>query len=182
MTGKLIILDRDGVINEDSDAFIKGPEEWHAIPGSLEAIARLNHAGFVPIIISNQSGLARGLFTLDDLNAIHSRMRNELAPYGGHVEAILFCPHGPAEGCVCRKPKPGLFQVARERFCQDLTEVVAIGDSIRDIQAARAAGARPVLVRTGKGMHTLRAHAPELGKTPIYDNLAQTVESLLISR
>ena len=182
MTSKLIILDRDGVINDDSDTFIKGPEEWHPIAGNLEAIARLNHAGFFPVIISNQSGLARGLLTLDDLNAIHNKMRRELNRYGGHVEAILFCPHGASENCDCRKPRPGLFRKAGERFSQDLSTVVAIGDSLRDLQAARVAGARPVLVRTGKGERTLRAHATEVGDAPVYVDLAQAVDALLSDR
>lgn len=182
MTTKLIILDRDGVINEDSDSFIKCPEEWHPIAGSLEAIARLNQAGFFPVVISNQSGLARGLLTLDDLNAIHNKMRRELNRYGGHIEAILFCPHGPSENCECRKPRPGLFRKAGERFCQDMSAVVAIGDSLRDVQAARSAGARPVLVRTGKGERTLRAHATELGNAPVYLDLAQAVNAVIGNR
>lgn len=176
---RLVILDRDGVINEDSDAFIKNPDEWLPIDGSLEAIALLNRAGHLPVVISNQSGLARGLFSPDDLNAIHAKMRRELGRVGGHLEAIFFCPHGPDEGCSCRKPETGLFIAASQRLCETLEGVPAIGDSWRDIQAARRVGARPILVRTGKGESTLRAHSQHLPDVPVYDNLARAVDALL---
>ena len=179
MPGRIIILDRDGVINEDSPAFIKTPDEWHPIAGSLEAIARLNHGGFQPIVITNQSGLARGLCTLDDLNAIHRRMREELTRVGGHLDAILFCPHGPEERCHCRKPSPGLFFQAAQRFCQPLSGVIAIGDSLRDIEAARAVGGEPVLVESGTGAQTLRDH-PQLKQTTlVFADLAHAVDELL---
>jgi D-glycero-D-manno-heptose 1,7-bisphosphate phosphatase len=179
MPGRIIILDRDGVINEDSPAFIKTPDEWRPIVGSLEAIARLNHKGYRPIVITNQSALARGLCTLDDLNAIHRRMREELTRVGGHLEAILFCPHGPEDRCECRKPRPGLFLQAAERFCQPLSGVIAIGDSLRDIQAARAVGCQPLLVESGKGVETLRDHPHISDDTLVCVDLAQAVDELL---
>jgi D-glycero-D-manno-heptose 1,7-bisphosphate phosphatase len=148
---KLVILDRDGTINEDSADFVKSAEEWVPIPGALEAIARLNHAGWHTVIATNQSGLARGLFDMAGLNAIHARMNRELAALGGRIDAIFFCPHGPADGCDCRKPLPGLFVRIGERYGIDLQKIPAVGDSLRDVQAAASAGALPHLVRTGKG-------------------------------
>ena len=128
---KLVILDRDGTINEDSDDYIKSPAEWVPIPGSLEAIARLNHAGWHTVIASNQSGLARGLFDMATLNAIHARMNRELAAFGGRIDAIFFCPHMPDDGCRCRKPKPGLLELIGERYGVELTETYMVGDSLR---------------------------------------------------
>jgi D-glycero-D-manno-heptose 1,7-bisphosphate phosphatase len=148
---KLVILDRDGTINEDRDDFVKSAEEWVPIPGALEAIARLNHAGWHTVIATNQSGLARGLLNMSRLNAIHARMNRELAALGGRIDAVFFCPHGPDDGCECRKPRPGLFTRIGERYGTDLGKAHAVGDSLRDLQAAAAAGARPHLVRTGKG-------------------------------
>jgi D-glycero-D-manno-heptose 1,7-bisphosphate phosphatase len=148
---KLVILDRDGTINEDRDDFVKSADEWVPIPGALEAIARLNHAGWHTVIATNQSGLARGLFDMARLNAIHARMNSELAVLGGRVDAIFFCPHGPDDGCDCRKPLPGLFTRIGERYGIDLQKIPAVGDSLRDVQAAASAGAMPHLVRTGKG-------------------------------
>lgn len=176
---KLIILDRDGVINEDSDAFIKSPEEWRPIPGSLEAIARLCQADYRVIVATNQSGLGRKLFTIDALNAIHNKMQQAIANEGGQLHGIFFCPHGPKAGCDCRKPLPGLFQQISERFLNDLTDVPSIGDSLRDLQAASAAGARPILVRTGKGATT--AKNPDLDpKIPIFDTLSDAVDAILL--
>lgn len=148
---KLVILDRDGVINEDSDAYIKSPEEWNPIPGSLEAIARLNRHGYRVAVATNQSGVARGLFTLDTLARIHRRMLEAVRDKGGEIDAIFFCPHGPDDDCRCRKPAPGLYEEIADRLKTSLDNVYAIGDSERDLVAARAAGAQPVLVRTGKG-------------------------------
>ncbi len=148
---KLVILDRDGTINEDRDDFVKSADEWVPIPGALEAIARLNHAGWHTVIATNQSGLARGLFDMAGLNAIHARMNVELAALGGRIDAIFFCPHGPDDGCDCRKPRPGLFTRIGERYGIELSKVPAVGDSVRDLQAGAAAGALPHLVRTGKG-------------------------------
>ena len=147
---KLVILDRDGTINEDRDDYVKSPEEWVPIPGSLEAIARLNHAGWHTVIASNQSGLARGLFDMAALNAMHVKLSQMLAKLGGRIDAVFFCPHAPEDHCECRKPMPGLFRLIGERYGIDLDEVPAVGDSLRDLQAAAAAGCQPHLVRTGK--------------------------------
>lgn len=148
---KLVILDRDGTINEDSDDYVKTPEEWAPLPGTLEAIARLNHAGWHVVIASNQSGLGRGLFDVSTLNAMHAKMHKLLAAAGGRVDAVFYCPHAPDEGCRCRKPEPGLFEQIGERYGLDLHGVPAVGDSARDVLAAVAAGCEPHLVLTGKG-------------------------------
>ncbi|CAH9016931.1 D-glycero-beta-D-manno-heptose 1,7-bisphosphate 7-phosphatase [Candidatus Nitrosacidococcus sp. I8] len=174
----LIILDRDGVINKDSDKYIKSPEEWIPIPGSLEAIVRLNQAGYRVVIITNQSGIARGLFDISDLYRIHNKMYQLLTQMGGTIEAILFCPHLPEENCSCRKPKPGLFQDLSQRLRLQLVDLPAIGDSIRDIQAAQSAGAAPILVRTGKGSITENSKELPQG-IPCYDDLSSAVSSLL---
>ena len=150
---KLAILDRDGTINADSDDFIKTPDEWMPLPGALEAIARLNHAGWHVAVVSNQSGLGRGLFDVASLNQIHARMHKQLATKGGRIDAVFYCPHGPEEGCTCRKPLPGLFEQIRERYGLELKGVPAVGDSLRDMQAGAAAGCETHLVLTGKGMH-----------------------------
>ena len=180
---KLVILDRDGVINHDSDAFIKSPDEWVPIPGSLEAIARLFGADYKVVIATNQSGVARGLFSTDMLNKIHIRMLEHIHQKGGEIDAIFFCPHGPDDGCACRKPQPGLLLDIAERLKVQLTGVPAVGDSLRDIQAARAVGALPVLVRSGKGGRTLKQLAAQPGDTlkgvPVFDNLAGFGEALL---
>jgi D-glycero-D-manno-heptose 1,7-bisphosphate phosphatase len=176
---KLIILDRDGVINEDSDAYIKSPAEWRPIEGSLQAIARLNRAGFRVYIATNQSGLARGLFSIETLHEIHHKMLDELKRLGGSVEAILFCPHGPDNHCDCRKPKPGLYQEIARRTNQSLEDIPVVGDSLRDIQAARAVNARPILVRTGKGSRTERMNADALEDIEVYEDLAGMVDSLI---
>ncbi|WP_289285263.1 D-glycero-beta-D-manno-heptose 1,7-bisphosphate 7-phosphatase, partial [Methylophaga sp. UBA1918] len=166
----LIILDRDGVINHDSDDFIKNPAEWEPIDGSLEAIARLNYAGYRVVVITNQSGIARGLFDVETLNRIHSKMRRMLAQVGGKIEAIMFCPHGPEDDCQCRKPKNGSFVDLAHRLRVNLDNVPAVGDSLRDIQAAMLSQARPILVRTGKGEKTLAAGIPD--GVEVYDDLA----------
>ena len=175
--GNLVILDRDGVINEDSDAYIKSPAEWRPIPGSLEAIARLNRAGFLVAIATNQSGVGRGLFDLRTLTAIHTRMRRELAAVGGRVDAIFFCPHSPEAQCHCRKPQPGLLQEIKERFQVPLDDVPAIGDSLRDLQAAQAAGAMPMLVLTGKGA-AARLQAEAMG-IAVHRDLAGAVQAII---
>ena len=174
----LVILDRDGVINEDSDDYIKGPEEWIPIAGSLEAIARLNHAGILVAVASNQSGIGRGMFDLDTLNAMHAKFQQTLGRVGGHVDGIFFCPHAPQDGCACRKPKPGLLHAISQRFGMPLEGVPFIGDSKTDVGAARAVGAQPILVRTGKGERTLSKH-PGLRKLPLFDDLADAVDHLL---
>lgn len=178
-TMALIILDRDGVINEDSETFIKTVEEWIPIPGSLEAMARLRQAGHRLVIASNQSGLARGLLTLDDLNAMHQRLRESLAGLGGELDGIFFCPHGPADDCGCRKPKPGLLLEIQAQFHVDLKAALVIGDSLRDLEAAWAVGASAMLVLTGKGARTLEQHANRLGATPVFANLSAAADAIL---
>ncbi len=175
---KLIILDRDGVINEDSPDYIKHPDEWHAIPGSLQAIARLHQAGWRIAVASNQSGLARGLFDISALTAIHQKLRKELAQLGGAIDSFFVCPHGPDDDCVCRKPLPGLFHDIAKRYDVDLAGVPAVGDSLRDIQAASTAGCRPWLVQTGNGPKTLKQGSlpPD---TRIVADLAAAVEQIL---
>ena len=147
---KLVILDRDGTINSDSDDFVKTPEEWLPLPGALEAIARLNHAGWHVVIASNQSGLGRGLFDVVSLNAMHAKMQKLLALQGGRIDAVFFCPHTAEENCHCRKPQPGLFEQIGLRFGVQLAGVPTVGDSLRDMVAGAAAGCEPHLVLTGK--------------------------------
>ena len=175
---KLIILDRDGVINFDSDQFIKSPEEWKPIPGSLEAIARLTREGWRIVVATNQSGLARGLFEMATLNAIHAKMHRAVAQAGGRIEAVFYCPHAADMDCACRKPKPGLFDEIAARYGRDLRDVPAVGDSLRDLQAAASVGARPLLVRTGKGERTLAAGGLP-ANTPVFADLGEAVDYLL---
>jgi len=148
---KLVILDRDGTINQDRDDYVKSPDEWVPLPGSLEAIARLNHAGWRVVVASNQSGLGRGLFDVATLNAMHAKFYKLLSAAGGRVDAVFYCPHGPEEACQCRKPQPGLFEQIRDRYGMDLKGVPTVGDSLRDVQAGAAAGCDTHLVLTGKG-------------------------------
>jgi len=154
---KVILLDRDGVINKDSPDFVKTKDEWQALPGSLEGIAELYKAGFILGIATNQSAVARGLITIDTLWGIHQKMLYEIQLAGGYVVKIFFCLHGPNDNCGCRKPKPGLLIQAAEQFACGFGNMIFIGDSKRDIEAARAVGARPVLVRTGNGRDTEKA-------------------------
>ena len=154
---KLVILDRDGVINVDSDAFIKSPDEWVALPGSLEAIARLNQAGYRIAIATNQSGIGRGLFDMAALNAMHEKMHRMAATVGARIDAIFFCPHTAEDQCECRKPRPGMLKQIRERFDIDPKSTPVVGDSLRDLQAGDALGFVPHLVLTGKGRKTLAA-------------------------
>ncbi len=151
---KLVILDRDGTINQDSDQYIKSPAEWKPIPGSLGAIARLTQGGWRIVVATNQSGLSRGLFDMSTLNAIHTEMHRAIAQAGGRIDAIFFCPHAADANCECRKPKPGLLREIASRFGVDLKEVPMVGDSLRDVAAAAAAGAQPYLVLTGNGSKT----------------------------
>ena len=164
MHTKLVILDRDGTINQDRDDYVKSPDEWVPLPGSLEAIARLNHAGWRVVVASNQSGLGRGLFDVATLNAMHAKFYKLLASAGGRVDAVFYCPHGPEEACQCRKPQPGLFEQIRDRYGMDLQGVPTVGDSLRDLQAGAAAGCDTHLVLTGKGEalrgQPLPAHFP----------------------
>jgi len=175
---KLIILDRDGVINEDSDQYIKSPDEWRPIPGSLEAIARLNQWGYRVVVVTNQSGVGQGLYEMDTLNAIHDKMVKAAAQVGGRIDAIFFCPHTNDDKCTCRKPKPGLLQEVARRYNADLAGVPAIGDSLRDLQAAAAVGAQPILVLTGKGKKTRDDPALPSG-TPVFADLAAAVAKVV---
>jgi D-glycero-D-manno-heptose 1,7-bisphosphate phosphatase len=170
---KLVILDRDGVINQDSDQFIKTPEEWKPIPGSLEAIAKLNHAGFRVVVASNQSGIGRGLFDMATLNAINEKMYKALGQLGGRIDALFYCPHPAEANCACRKPKPGMFHDIARRFNMSLLEVASVGDSLRDM-----AGAQPLLVLTGKGRKTQMAGGLP-ANTKVYDDLAAAVRSII---
>lgn len=176
---KLVILDRDGVINENADGFVKSPDEWVPIRGSLPAIARLNQAGYRVVVITNQPGIGRGLFDIEALNAVHEKMRRLLSEEGGQIDAILFCPHRASDRCDCRKPKPGLFRELTRRIRLPLTGVPSIGDSVRDVEAARAAGAWPILVRTGKGRKALAKELPVLQGIPVYADLSAVVDALL---
>ncbi|MEM7027781.1 MAG: D-glycero-beta-D-manno-heptose 1,7-bisphosphate 7-phosphatase [Pseudomonadota bacterium] len=174
----LIILDRDGVINEDSDEYIKSPDEWHAIPGSLEAISRLNSNNYQVVVVTNQSGIGRRKFTVDDLNAIHLKMYSHLSQFGGSIDAVFFCPCTPRENCHCRKPKPGLYNQVAERLRVPMSKVFCVGDKMTDVQAATSAGGKPVLVKTGKGQSEIdEGKVPE--GIPVYDNLATFVNELI---
>ncbi|WP_440996688.1 D-glycero-beta-D-manno-heptose 1,7-bisphosphate 7-phosphatase [Arhodomonas sp. SL1] len=175
MTG-LVILDRDGVINEDSADFIRTPRDWVALPGSLEAIALLNRSGFDVVVCTNQSGLARGLIDRENLEAIHRHMLAEIRAAGGDVRGIFVCPHGPGDDCECRKPRPGLLQQVAQRLGRPVLGSFVIGDSRRDLEAARAAGARPLLVRTGNGRRTAAALADE--SIPVFDDLLAAAKAI----
>ncbi|WP_449430449.1 D-glycero-beta-D-manno-heptose 1,7-bisphosphate 7-phosphatase [Pseudomonas putida] len=174
---KLLILDRDGVINHDSDAYIKSLEEWIPIAGSIEAIAQLSKAGWTVAVATNQSGIARGYYSLQTLEAMHARLRELVAEQGGEVGYIVYCPHGPDDGCACRKPKPGMLLAIAEHYQAKLAGVWFVGDSKGDLEAALAVGAQPVLVKTGKGARTLEKGVPE--NTVIFDDLAAIASELI---
>jgi D-glycero-D-manno-heptose 1,7-bisphosphate phosphatase len=178
---KLVILDRDGTINRASDEFVKSPEEWHPLPGSLEAISRLSHAGFHVVLATNQSGIGRGLFDMAALNAVHARMLKSLAAVGGRIDAIFYCPHAPDEGCTCRKPEPGLLFQIQERYGVTLTGVPYVGDSLRDMQAAESVGCVPHLVRTGRHPDATALALPAAFPvgTQVHADLAAFVDHLL---
>lgn len=176
---KLIILDRDGVINEDSDAFVKSMDEWIPLPGSIDAIARLSQAGWTVAIATNQSGLARGYFSEQTLQAMHQRLRDLVTEQGGRIDLIRHCPHGPDDGCDCRKPLSGLFQQIAENYAIALDGVPTVGDSLRDLQAGAAMGCQPYLVRTGKGRITEGKSLP--AGTRVFDDLAAVASYLLES-
>lgn len=175
---KLIILDRDGVINYDSDAFIKSPQEWVPIPGSLEAVARLNQAGYRVVVATNQSGIARGLLTMVTLNTIHQKMHEAAQQVGAHFDAVFFCPHASVDNCDCRKPKPGMLNALAKRLEISLKGVPTVGDSLRDLQAGFVCGCVPYLVLTGKGEKSRDAGGLPPG-TRIYTDLAAVVDHLL---
>ena len=180
---KLIILDRDGTINEDRDDYVKSPDEWVPIPGALEAIARLNQAGWHTVVATNQSGLGRGTFDMATLNAMHVKMNQMLAKQGGRIDAVFFCPHAPEDSCTCRKPLPGLFEQIGERFGVSLRDVPAVGDTLRDLQAGAAAGCQPHLVRTGKGARMdsaqIDALCAQVPGTRVHADLAAFAEHLI---
>lgn len=180
-TFKLVILDRDGTINHDSAEFIKSADEWVALPGALEAIARLNQAGWHVVVASNQSGLGRGLFEVSDLNAIHAKLHQQLAALGGRIDAVFYCPHTPDDACSCRKPGAGLFEQIAERYGMDLKGVPAVGDSARDLVAGVALGCEPHLVLTGKGLaykgRSLSEDFPP--QTQVHADLAAFADHLL---
>ena len=174
---KLIILDRDGVINYDSDQYIKSPAEWRPIPGSIEAIARLYQSGYRVAVATNQSGIGRGLFDMATLNAINDKMMEMVFRQGGRIDALFFCPHTAAENCACRKPRTGMLEEIALRFHVDLKGTPLIGDSLKDLQAAEAVGAQPILVLTGKGART-RAEGAMPKKTLVYEDLADATRHL----
>ncbi len=180
---KLVILDRDGTINADSTDYIKSPEEWTPLPGALEAIARLNHAGWHVVLASNQSGLGRGLFDVAALNAMHVKMNRLLTAAGGRVDAIFYCPHTPDDNCHCRKPEPGLFEQIGERYGVDLADVPAVGDTLRDMIAGSRAGCQPHLVLTGHGAAFSGRPLPETfpAGTRVHEDLAAFADWLLAS-
>lgn len=184
MTGpaRLVVLDRDGVINIDSDAFIKSPAEWQPIEGSLEAIALLAQSGFTVAVASNQSGLARGLLNRAALDAIHRKMRRAARDAGGAIDRIVSCPHGPEDGCDCRKPAPGLLRRLEKHYGTPMRGVPVIGDSLRDLEAARAAGARPVLVLTGNGRRTREALREQRWRVETYADLLAAAKALVGAR
>ena len=174
---KLIVLDRDGTINHDSEQYIKSPLEWKPIPGSLEAIARLTHAGWRVVVATNQSGIARGLFDMSTLNAIHAEMHRVVALAGGRIDAVFFCPHAADSNCECRKPRPGLLLEIAKRLNVGMAGVPLAGDSLRDLEAAAAVGARPLLVLTGKGRNTRATGGLPVG-TEAFDDLAAIAAKL----
>lgn len=176
---RLIILDRDGVINFESNDFVKSAAEWIPLPGSVEAIARLSKAGFVVAVASNQSGLARGFFDRRALLAMHRKLRRLVGLAGGRVDRIVVCPHGPDDGCSCRKPRPGLLHRLARHYRISLAGVAVIGDSLRDLEAALAAGAQPILVRTGNGRQTERSLDASLANIDVFDDLSAAADSLI---
>lgn len=178
MAARWVILDRDGVINYDAEAFIRTPEQWQPIPGSLSAIAALSRAGWRVAVATNQSGLARGLLDTRTLEAIHQRLYSAVAEAGGRIDSLAYCPHGPEDGCDCRKPRPGLYRQLAARVGAPLGRTPVIGDSARDLAAARAVGARPILVRTGKGEQALVEGACPAG-TEVYADLRAAAAQLL---
>jgi D-glycero-D-manno-heptose 1,7-bisphosphate phosphatase len=178
---KLVILDRDGVINVDSDKYIKSPAEWQPIPGSIEAIARLHQGGFRIVVATNQSGIGRGLFDMATFNAMNDKMMELVFRQGGRIDALFFCPHTDAENCRCRKPKTGMFEEIAERYHMELKGVPCVGDALRDLKAAEAVGGQPILVLTGKGEKT-RAEGTMPRKTQVFADLAEVSRHLVSAR
>lgn len=182
---KLLILDRDGVINQDSPEFIKTPDEWIPIKGSLQAIARLSQAGYNVVVMTNQSGIGRNLLSADMLGQIHVRMIDYIQQHGGKIQSVLFCPHLPDDGCECRKPKTGMYQELACRLGISFKNVYSVGDSLRDLQAAKTAGANPILVKTGNGKKTqqqLKVGHDDLQNIPTFNSLSSFVDTLLLDK
>lgn len=181
---KLLILDRDGTINEDRDDYVKSADEWVPIPGALEAIARLNHAGWHVVVATNQSGLGRGLFDMAALNAMHAKLNQLLAKQGGRIDAVFFCPHPPDAACDCRKPLPGLIRQIGARYGVDLAKVPVVGDSLRDLQAGAALGCPTHLVKTGKGAALddagIAALLAQVPGTAVHADLAAFAQSMIV--
>lgn len=175
----LIVLDRDGVINRDSAEFVKSAAEWLPLPGSIAAIGALSRAGYTVAVATNQSGLARGLFDRRALDAMHRKLRRLVRAEGGRIDRIVVCPHGPDDGCRCRKPAPGLLERLARHYRIPMDGVPVIGDSVRDLEAAAAVGARPILVRSGKGRHSEHNLPLALSATEVYDDLAAVTDALL---
>lgn len=176
---KLVLLDRDGVINQYNPDQIRNPDAWLPIEGSLEAITKLNQQGYRVVVITNQSGISLGFFDVDDLHAIHQKMHDALSKLGGHIDAVFYCPHSNSDECSCRKPKPGMLHDIAKRLGADLIDVPVVGDSLRDLQAAMAVGAQPVLVLTGKGKNALDENPALAQQAHVFDNLAAFVEQFL---
>ena len=179
---KLVILDRDGTINADSADYIKTPDEWLPLPGALQAIARLNHAGWHVVVASNQSGLGRGLFDVASLNAMHAKLHKMLAAVGGRIDAVFYCPHTPDDKCRCRKPEPGLFEQIGERYGMDLNGVPAVGDTLREMVAGTAAGCEPHLVLTGHGAQYVGHALPDTFPpgTQVHNDLSAFADRLIL--
>jgi D-glycero-D-manno-heptose 1,7-bisphosphate phosphatase len=181
----LVILDRDGVINEDSDAYIRSLDDWQPIPGSIEAIAQLSRAGFTVAVATNQSGLGRGYFDLAALEAIHERLCKQVEDCGGQLSGIFYCPHLPGAGCACRKPATGLIESIERAVGLSAADAPFIGDSLKDLQAARSYGCKPNLVKTGKGSKTLATllgpepGVDDPGSIPVYADLAEAVRAIV---
>ncbi|MGM9487081.1 D-glycero-beta-D-manno-heptose 1,7-bisphosphate 7-phosphatase [Ideonella sp. YS5] len=180
---KLVILGRDGILNRFREDHVKEPAEWESIPGALEAVAKLNHSGWHVVVATNQSGIGRGMIDMAAVNAVHLQMMKLLAAKGGRIDAVFFCPHTPEDNCECRKPLPGMMRDIAERYGVDLEDVPMVGDTLRDLQAARAAGCPPHLVRTGRAAHlTEEELAPWLAAVPgmvVHDDLAAFASHLL---
>lgn len=176
---KIIILDRDGVINQDSDNFIKSVDEFIPLPGSVEAIAKLKHAGYKVYIATNQSGIFRGFYDVATLNAMHEKLASLLKEHNAEIDGIEFCPHRPVDNCDCRKPKAGMYlNIAKQAGLSDYSEILVVGDSLRDLQAAQSIKAKPHLVRTGKGERTIKK-GEGLEDIPVYNDLSDFVNQLL---
>lgn len=182
-TTKLVILGRDGILNEYREAHVTAPEEWVPVPGSLEAVARLNHGGWHVVVATNQAGIGRGMIDMAAINAVHAHMNRQLMAQGGRVDAVFFCPHTPQEGCDCRKPRPGMLLDIGRRYGVDLRSVPLVGDTLRDLQAAAAAGCEPHLVLTGRaaglGDEQLRQMLAQVPGTQVHADLAAFVDFLM---